>query len=182
MPLSATVTFISPISDIPGDETPLPEIDPAWFPAIWIATEVEFNITFAYSQDEIVFPILSCQLSSITPTIEGITTYAIGADTIKVKGTPINIFKDEIFRFVFKDKTEKNLSPTNTEDWLAIVGWGPPSSNMQSVNWQFSAVYSDPIAPGIPAGSATFNSSQYIAWDYVPSLNYFTTLVSKGKV
>jgi hypothetical protein len=128
-------------------------------------------------------PILSVEVS-VSPEVEGITFTKVGTDTIKVKGTPVNVFTDEIFRFLFPDKSERNLAPTNTENWDTIVKWAPPGLKEKTVAYSFAVKYDDNPAAVVPivGDTVTATLSQNIAWLFDPSLAYFKDLVKKGKL
>ncbi len=181
MPVKVTVTPISGISSIPGDTAPVG--DPAWLPSIYNAVAVEFDIVFSYEEEPDTAPILSVSLASISPAVEGLTFTKVGTDTIKVKGTPVNVFTDEIFRFLFADKSERNLSPTNTEDWETIVKWAAPGTKDKEVAYSFTVKYDDNPAAAVPIVGATVTTSlsQIVSWKYDPSLAYFQDLVKRGK-
>jgi phage terminase large subunit-like protein len=182
MPVKVTVTKISGISVIPGDTAP--EGDPAWLPSVYNAVAVEFDIKFEYLEDPDTASILSVNLASINPAVEGLTFTKVGTDTIKVKGTPVNVFPDEIFRFLFDDKSERDLAPTNTEDWKTIIKWAPPGLKEKTVAYNFAVKYDDNPAAAVPIVGATVTAtlSQNVAWLFNPSLAYFQDLVKKGKV
>ena len=182
MPVKVTVTSISGISTIPGDTAP--EGDPAWLPSVYNAVAVEFDIKFEYLEDPDTAPILSVNLTSISPAVEGITFTKVGTDTIKVKGTPVNVFTDEIFRFLFDDKSERDLAPTNTEDWKTIIKWAPPGLKEKTVTYNLSVKYDDNPAAAVPivGDTVTATLSQNVAWLFDPSLAYFQDLVKRGKV
>lgn len=181
MPVKVTVTPISGISPIPGDTAPVG--DPAWLPSIYNAVAVEFNIVFSYEEDSDTAPILSVSLASISPAVEGLTFTKVGTNTIKVKGTPVNVFTDEIFRFLFADKSERNLAPTNTEDWETIVKWAAPGVKDKQVTYNFTVKYDDNPAAAVPIVGATVTASlsQIVSWKFDPSLAYFQDLIKKGK-
>lgn len=182
MPVKVTVNSISGISAIPGDTAPVG--DPAWLPSIYNAVAVEFDIVFTYEETPDTAPILSVNLTSISPAVEGLTFTKVGTDTVKVKGTPVNVFTDEVFRFLFDDKSERNLAPTNTEDWKTIVKWAPPGLKEKTVAYNFSVKYDDNPAATVPivGDTVTATLSQNVAWLFTPSLAYFQDLVKKGKV
>ena len=182
MPVKVTVTSISGISTIPGDTAP--EGDPAWLPSVYNAVAVEFDIKFEYLEDPDTAPILSVNLASISPAVEGLTFTKVGTDTIKVKGTPVNVFPDEIFRFLFDDKSERDLAPTNTEDWKTIIKWAPPGLKEKTVPYNFAVKYDDNPAATVPivGDTVTATLSQNVAWLFDPSLAYFQDLVKRGKV
>ena len=182
MPVKVTVNPISGISAIPGDTAPVG--DPAWLPSLYNAVAIEFDIVFSYEEDPDTAPILSVNLTSINPAVEGLIFTKVGTDTIKVKGTPVNVFPDEIFRFLFDDKSERNLAPTNTEDWKTIVKWAPPGLKEKTVAYNFTVKYDDNPAAAVPivGDTATATLSQNIAWLFDPSLAYFKDLVKRGKV
>jgi hypothetical protein len=181
MPVKVTVTPVSGISPIPGDTAPVG--DPAWLPSIFNAVPVEFNIVFSYEEDPDTAPILSVDLTSISPAVEGLAFTKVGTDTIKVKGTAVNVFTDEIFRFLFADKSERNLPPTNTEDWETIVKWAAPGSNDKQVTYNFSVKYDDNPAATVPivGDTVTTSLSQIVSWKFDPSLAYFQDLIKRGK-
>jgi hypothetical protein len=182
MPVKVTVTEISGISAIPGDTAPVG--DPAWLPSIYNAVAVEFNIKFEYLEDPDTAPILSVNVTSISPAVEGLAFTKVGTDTIKVKGAAVNVFPDEIFRFLFPDKSERNLAPTNTEDWDTIVKWAAPGSNDKLVTYNFSVKYDDNPAATVPiiGDTVTTSLSQIVSWKFDPSLAYFQDLIKRGKV
>jgi phage terminase large subunit-like protein len=182
MPVKVTVIEISGISPIPGDTAPIG--DPAWLPSLYNAVEVEFNIVFSYEEDVDTAPILSVTLASVSPSVEGLTYTKVGSDTIKVKGAPVNVFNDEVFRFLFPDKSERNLAPTNTENWDTIVKWAAPGSKEKTVSYNFTVKYDDNPAAAVPivGDTVTATLSQNIAWLFNPSLAYFKDLVKKGKL
>jgi hypothetical protein len=181
MPVKVIVVPINGISPIPGDTAPVG--DPAWLPSIFNAVPVEFNIVFSYEEDPDTAPILSVNLTSISPTVEGLTFTKVGLDTIKVAGAAVNVFNDEIFRFLFKDKSERNLAPTNTEDWETIVKWAAPGTQTKQVTYVFSVKYDDNPAATVPIIGDTVTTSlfQIVSWKFDPSLAYFQDLVKKGK-
>ena len=182
MPVKVTVTKINGISTIPGDSAPVD--DPAWLPSVYNAVAIEFDIKFEYLEDPDTAPILSVNLDSISPAVEGITFTKVGTDTIKVKGTPVNVFTDEIFRFLFNDKSERDLAPTNTEDWKTIIKWAPPGLKEKTVAYNFAVKYDDNPAATVPivGDTVTATLSQNVAWLFDPSLAYFQDLVKRGKV
>ena len=182
MPVKVTVTKINGISTIPGDSAPVD--DPAWLPSVYNAVAIEFDIKFEYLEDPDTAPILSVNLDSISPAVEGITFTKVGTDTIKVKGTPVNVFTDEIFRFLFNDKSERDLAPTNTEDWKTIIKWAPPGLKEKTVLYNFAVKYDDNPAATVPivGDTVTATLSQNVAWLFDPSLAYFQDLVKRGKV
>ena len=182
MPVKVTVTEISGISPIPGDTAPVG--DPAWLPSIYNAVAVEFDIKFSYLEDPDTAPILSVNLASVSPAVEGLTYTKVGTDTIKVKGKAVNVFNDETFRFLFPDKSERNLAPTNTENWDTIVKWAPPGLKEKTVAYNFAVKYDDNPAAAVPIVGATVTAtlSQNIAWLFDPSLAYFKDLVKRGKL
>jgi hypothetical protein len=183
MPVKVTVSPISGISPIPGDNAPVG--DPAWLPSIYNAVAVEFDIVFSYEETPPdTAPILSVNLTSINPAVEGLTFTKVGTDTIKVKGTAVNVFTDEVFRFLFDDKSERNLAPTNTEDWDTIVKWAAPGTKEKTVLYNFVVKYDDNPAAAVPivGDTATAILSQNVAWLFDPSLAYFQDLLKRGKV
>jgi hypothetical protein len=182
MPVKVTVTPISGISEIPGDTAPVG--DPAWLPSVFNAVAVEFDIIFSYEETPDTAPILSVKLNSIDPAVEGLTFTKVGTNTIKVKGTPVNVFPDEIFRFLFPDKSERNLAPTNTENWDTIVKWSAPGTKEKTVSYNFEVKYDDNPAAAVPIVGATVTAtlSQNVAWKFDPSLAYFKDLIKRGKL
>jgi len=183
MPVKVKVTEISGISPIPGDSAPVG--DPAWLPSLYNAVAMEFDVVFTYEEEPPdTAPILAVNLVSISPAVEGLTFSKIGTNTIKVKGTPVNVFPDEIFRFLFPDKSERNLAPTNTENWDTIVKWAAPGTKEKTVLYNFSVKYDDNPAATVPIVGDTVTStlSQNVAWLFDPSLAYFQDLVKRGKV
>lgn len=183
MPVVMTCTPVKGVpTSIPGDTAPQGELVPTYLPSIFNAVEVEFDIKFEYQEGTVTCEVTQVVIDS-APDIEGLVFTVKGADTVSVKGTPVNVFKDEIFRFLFADGTEKNLPPTNTEDWDTIIKWAPPSKQLETVEYKFTVDYSGDITalPPIEDGSASASISQNIFWKYEPSLDHFNLLLLKGK-
>jgi hypothetical protein len=184
MPWKFTVIERIPLpSGIVGDQYPDVGTTPGsgYIPSALSGAEVDFDVKFEYSDGTDTAPVLSI----IVPTnlgVSGITVTKKGADTINIKGTPVNIFTDEVFRFVFPDLTEKNLPPDNTEPWKSIIKWAPPSSREKLATYNFIAKYDDNPAAAVPIVGATEPApiKQFFYWRYEPSLAYFKALVAKG--
>jgi hypothetical protein len=88
------------------------------------------------------------------------------------------------FVFLFDDQTERNLAPTNTEDWITIVKWAAPSAKEKTVTYNFTVKYDDNPTATIPivGNTVTLSLSQNVAWQFDPSLAYFRDLVNRGSV
>lgn len=183
MPVIMTASPIKGVpGSVPGDTAPVGEAVATFLPSILNAEEVEFDIVFTYKEDEDDAPILEVKIDT-APAVEGLTFTVKGTDTVNVKGKPVNVFKDEVFRFLFADGTEKNLSPTNTEDWDTIVKWAKPSKNLETVTYSFTVKYDENPTAVVPIVGDTVKASiqQNIFWKYEPSLAYFNDLLKKGK-
>jgi len=93
-------------------------------------------------------------------------------------------FQMRSFVFLFDDQTERNLAPTNTEDWITIVKWAAPSAKEKTVTYNFTVKYDDNPTATIPivGNTVTLSLSQNVAWQFDPSLAYFRDLVNRGSV
>jgi hypothetical protein len=169
-----------------------PEAGPgADIESIYANSNIDFDITFTYEEssgeDEtaitVTAPVLSVELVGDLPFDGGEFT-VVSADTIKISGRSTGIFTDEIFRFLFKDKSTQDLLPDNDEPWLTIIKWDKPSQTEKLLNYTFKVTYDDggDIQNPIPAGDAEVVLTQYVYWDFDPSLDVFKQLVSEGGV
>lgn len=185
MPWKFTVTPLIPLpSGIQGDQYPDVGILPGsgYIPSALQGAPVDFTVKFEYTDGVDTAPVSLIIIPS-NLGVDGVTATTAGPDTVRIQGTPVNIFTDEIFRFVFPDRTEKNLPPNNTEPYDSIIKWAPPSSREQLATYNFTAKYDDNPAAATPIVGATepVEMKQYFYWRYEPSLEYFKALVAKGK-
>lgn len=115
--------------------------------------------------------------------VENLTITKKGLDTVNFKGKPANIFTDEIFEFLFPDKSKKVLPSTNTENWDVIVRWAKPGTVEKKITYSFKVKYDDNAAAVVPivGGTVDIDFTQYFYWKFEPSLAAFQDLVKKGK-
>lgn len=177
-----TVAPLKPFPSVAGDNYPGALPGSTFVPSAIQTVEVDFTIKFEYTDEVDTAPV---SLITIPPNlgVTGLVATIAGADTVRIQGTPINVFTDEIFRFVFPDHSEKNLPFDNTEPYDSIVKWAPPSSREKLVTYKFIVKYDDNPAATTPIVGASEEViiSQYFYWRYEPSLAAFKALVAKGK-
>jgi hypothetical protein len=167
-----------------------PEAGPgADIESIFANSDIDFDITFTYEETveegeestTITAPVLSVELVGDLP-VDGGEFTVVSADTIKISGRSTGIFTDEIFRFLFNDKSEKNLLPDNDEPWLTIIKWDKPAQTEKLLNYTFKVTYDDggDVQNPIPAGDTEVALTQFAYWNFVPSLEVFGSLVEEG--
>jgi hypothetical protein len=122
-------------------------------------------------------PILEVKVIGDSP-FEGADIEIVDTDTVRVVGRSTGLFTDEIFRFLFANKDEINLTPDNTEDWLAIVKWAAPGNIEETATYTFEITYGN--AAGIQGDTVTASFTQFVYWDFNPSLNIFGQLVAES--
>lgn len=157
--------------------------------SIYANSDINFNIIFTYEETVeegeettvITAPVIEVELEGDLPFDGGVLT-VVSDDTINISGRSTGIFTDEIFRFLFNDKSEQNLLPDNEEPWLSVIKWDKPSQTEKLLNYKFKVVYDDggdALNP-IPAGEAEVSLTQFAYWDFNPSLNVFGQLVDES--
>jgi len=189
--VSANAPFQFPANIIndsfpPADEESSPGAD---FPSIYANTDIDINLKFSYSESSgegeesssLFAPILEVQLLGESP-FDGTTVEALNNDTIRVSGRSTGLFTDEIFRFLFANKDELNLKPDNTEDWIAIVKWAAPGNIEETATYTFEITYGNAAGNGVSIQGDTVTASftQFVYWDFNPSLNIFGQLVAES--
>lgn len=176
-----------PPSPTPPDEEP--GQPGANIESIYANSAINFNIVFNYKEtvgegDEsivVTAPVVKVELIGNLPFEGGVIT-VVSNDTVNISGRSTGIFTDEVFRFLFNDKSEKNLLPDNTEPWLSIIKWDKPSQIEKLLSYKFNIEYDeggDALNP-ISAGEEEVTLTQFAYWDFVPSLAVFVQLVEES--
>lgn len=191
MAIKISVTANTPFefpSDIINDSFPPPDEESeagADIPSIYANTDINFDITFSYEvivESEppqiITAPIIEIELLEELP-LDGAVFTVVSSDTINISGRSTGLFIDEIFRFLFADKSEKDLLPDNTEDWLSIIKWQKPSKIEELISYKLRVHYGANL-PIIPAGIADIDLTQFAYWNFEPSLAVFKDLVDES--
>lgn len=189
--VSANAPFQFPANIIndsfpPEDEESGPGAD---IPSVYANLDIDFNIVFSYTESSgegeetvsVSAPILEVKPIGDSP-FEGADIEIVDNETIRVVGRTTGFFTDEIFRFLFDDKTELNLTPDNTEDWLAIVKWAAPANIEETATYTFEITYDNASGNGVSIVGDTITASftQFVYWDFNPSLNIFGQLVAES--
>lgn len=185
MPATIQVTPNKPFpSGIVGDKYPDLAALPGSLlvPSSFSGAEIDFDIQFGWEEGEDTTTVYEVIVDGELG-IEGLTATIVGSDTVNIKGTPVNLFPDEVFRFVFPDGTEKDLPPVNTEPYFSIIKWKQPSSREILANYKFIIKYDDNPAATVPIVGDTVpvELGQYFYWKYEPSLALFDKLVKQGQ-
>jgi hypothetical protein len=170
----------------PADEESSPGAD---IPSIYANLDVDFNLVFRYTETSgegeesvtVSAPILEVKVVGDSP-FEGADIEIVDTDTVRVVGRSTGFFTDEIFRFLFANKDEIDLTPDNTEDWLAIVKWAPPGKIEEIATYTFEITYGNVTGNGASIQSGTVKASftQFVYWNFNPSLNTFGQLVAES--
>lgn len=192
MPIFVEAIAVSPFEfpiDIPGDSY-IPSDTSSLIPSVYANTPVDFDIIFGYEEEveapggeleTITAPIVSVELVSSMP-FTGTTVAYPSIDTVNISGNTTGKFNDEVFEFLFYDKSRQILPPDNQEPWLSIIRWSKPADNEDTAVYQVQVSWgSVTTANGtIVAGEGIIAVSQYVYWYYVPSLNMFDQLVDES--
>lgn len=172
----------------PADEESPPGAD---IPSIYANADIDFDIVFSYSESSeggegeesvsVSAPILEVKLVGELP-FEGAEIEIVDNETVKILGRSTGLFTDETFRFLFADKSELNLTPDNTENWIAIVKWAAPASIEETATYTFEITYDDASEGEITivGDTVTVEIKQFVYWDFNPSLNAFSQLVEES--
>jgi hypothetical protein len=189
--VSANAPFKFPANIIndsfpPVDEESSPGAD---IPSVYANLDIDFNIKFSYSKTagegeesiSVAAPIVEIKSVGALP-FDGSTVEVVDNETIRIAGRSTGFFIDEIFRFLFADKTELNLKPDNTDNWTAIVKWAAPGKIEELATFTFEVFYGSASGSGITIqpGSEIVNLTQFVYWDFNPSLNIFGSLVAES--
>jgi hypothetical protein len=157
--------------------------------SIYANSNINFDITFTYEETVgegeestvITAPVVNVELIDNLP-FDGSMFTVVSNDTINISGRSTGIFTDEVFRFLFNDKSEQNLLPDNTEPWVSIIKWSKPSQIEKLLSYKFNVEYGDggdALNP-ISAGETEVTLTQFAYWDFEPSLAVFVQLVKEA--
>jgi hypothetical protein len=165
-----------PTESIPGDE---PEEGPgSFFPSVYGGSPFQLTLSFEIKPDELS---PSYELLSVTPTTDlssiGINVSVISSSSVLISGNVINVFPGEFYRFVLRSGTEKILPPVNSEDWVAVTGWGIPTVVESDATYNFDIVYNDLVT----TSTVSTSSVQFFFWSFNSSLNTFKNLINQGE-
>lgn len=169
----------------PDDEESEPGAD---IPSVYANLDIDFNITFSYTEStgegeeavSVSAPIL--EVTPISLPFEGVNIEVVDNKTVKIVGRSTGFFTDEIFRFLFDDKTELDLTPDNDKDWIAIIKWAAPENIEELATYTFEITYGAASGSGITIspGSVVASFTQFVYWDFNPSLDVFGQLVEES--
>jgi hypothetical protein len=184
---SANASFQFP-SNIANDSFPPPDEESspgADIPSIYANLDIDFNLVFSYTETSgegeglvtVSAPILEIKVVGDSP-FEGAGIEIVDTDTVRVTGRSTGLFTDEIFRFLFANEDEIDLTPDNTENWLAIIKWAAPGNIEETATYTFEITYGNAV--GIQGDTVTASFTQFVYWDFNPSLNIFGQLVAES--
>lgn len=170
-PETITVSFVvsntvNVPGSIPGDYGS--EVIPSVYDEEYFSMDLTFEVTSSISG--------SIPISNVTPTftpnVEGFYVNSVSNSIVRVSGTPTNVF-NQTFTFLKNDLSVAAL-PYNTPntEWLAIVGWSPPSVTVKTITHTFDIIHN--------RGSNSVSSAQNIVWEYGHGITRFQNLIAEG--
>jgi hypothetical protein len=183
MPLTATIIAITPLPDsIPGSAN-AEETVGFTFPSVYGGQDIDFNAEFSFVESD-EFSSTTYPVVEITPLVDlsdkgvSISTAYTNTNTVNISGNIFNVFFGEYYRFLLRDASVKNLPPVNNEDWVTLVGWGRPSSNIAELKYEFEVKYNT-----APTTTVTVIStiSQEVFYNFNSGISTFRTLLSQGE-
>lgn len=163
--ISVSNTVNVPAS-IPGDYGSA--IIPSVYDEEYFSMDLTFSVTSSISGSVPV----SNVVFSFTPNVEGLSINTVSNSVIRVSGTPTNVF-NQTYTFLKNDFTVGTL-PYNTPNtqWLAIVGWTPPSVTIATITHDFTVNYT--------GGPSNLSTPQNIVWEYSHGIIRFQNLIAQG--
>lgn len=186
-PMNSDPTFTTKTSDYyTFTALPDPALAASTIPSTITSSSVDFNIAITGNGADPagVYVVNSVTLISFPIAEVGLSSTVVNGTIVRIQGTT-SAMTGEYYRFLLRNKTLANLSPGNTEDWVAITKWNPPPTPWEKfgvytfeVNYDFTdAITMVPLVNQ----TATFEVTQYSYWSYVPSLAAFESLVAQGE-
>jgi hypothetical protein len=167
MAVQVTITPIT-IPSIPGDQA-----DPTGFaPSVYASQSFTYDTTFSVTDDNTLLPV---NITSITctPPLPGITITTTDSNPLAYKlrntGVIVGVFTDEYYKFV-QNKEVVTLPVNTTESNVSIVEWKQPTVKSNLISYTYV------ITTDIP-GTINTSLSQYVYWNFDPSLNAFSNFV-----
>lgn len=174
---SITSSIGLPTTPIPGDTEP-GETSGSTFPSVYGGSPFQLNVSFEVKPDEFS---PSYNILSVTSTIDltsiGIEVSTASSSSVIISGNVVNVFPGEFYKFLLRNRTELNLPPINSEDWVTVTGWGIPTIIETGTTYVFDITYDD---LGIPTSIST-SSTQLFFWSFDSSLNTFKSLIDQGE-
>lgn len=194
MPLIKTKTNEVGFLVIPGDDYPgfSEEVQDTYFPSIFQNNQFSIDIEFSYlhteeSMDpevpntEIQVNILDVGIT--LPPYSQVSMTVVDPDPtlykVRVSGSLTGLFPSEVYEYLMKNRSVKQLNPPPTGDWLAIVGWQIPSIRKVTFDYGFT-VSIEPNPYDASPIEVTYSQIGY--WDFSQSLTYFQDSLAQGKL
>ena len=186
-PMDSDPTFVAKTSDYYTNTALVdPVLAAKTIPSTATSSQVDFNI--AITGDALdpagAYVVNSAVLVSVPAVETGLSFTVVNGTTVRIQGG-LSGMTGEYYRFLLRDRTLANLSPSNTEDWVAITKWNPPPTPWEKVGvYTFTVNYdfTDAITMvPLTNQTATFEVIQYSYWNYTPALAAFKQLVLQGE-
>lgn len=157
--------------------------------SVYAGVEIEYNVEFQYkdaiTDGESISYVDGTVLkvkNKTNLTQYGLTSTNISTTTIAVSGTIIGIFPGEKFNFLMEDKSQKELPYPNTENWVALLKYTPPSQMVEEllsyevdVSWQSSMSF-------LTTGTDATTMTQYVYFSFDSISNTIKQIVSEGEL
>ena len=121
------------------------------------------------------------EIVSTNLPVSGISVVKIASDTLRISGTPSQVFTDSYYEFIMKDKSIKILPPNTTEEFLSIITWSPPLTKFIDTTYVLNLNVALSTTPTIQT-LEVLNLSQGVYWYYPTAVQAFRTLLSKGTI
>lgn len=118
-------------------------------------------------------------LVSYTAPFQGFVATQKDNYTIRITGTPTQVFEGSTYDFLMPDGTIQSLPQNTNANFLTLVKWAPPGLKYKLVTHQITATFVDPI---VGPFTTTFNLQQDVYWKLGPSLQAFRDLLARGKL
>jgi hypothetical protein len=178
MSVTYTITTSTgfPITLPPGSPQSGDIVPENLLPGVYGGVPISFDLKISSTEPEFINYISATnELSSIGVDIQILST---STDTVSISANFTGIF-NETFKFLKRDLTEAILPPNNTEDWLTLIQWVPPSISLTTVYYTFTYVVN--VSETVSyISSSTFVQEVY--YGYQQSLNTFRNLLSQGEI
>lgn len=158
-----------------------PELSLVHLPSLYASIPVDYNISISGVDDVTV----KSAILTNPPADENISLETLNQTNFRATGT-VSSFSGESFRLKLLDNTFITI-PVLTEDFdtpSSVVKWTAPGQPWSRTNiYKFKVTYDQDSSdePPIVNATADFTVTQYVYWNYDPSLQALAVLVERSQ-
>jgi hypothetical protein len=181
-PRNTDPSFVNKTSDIyETDIVSDPILVLSHIPSLYATTQVNFNISISGTEEVTV---TGAQLISPFPAESNFQFTTVNSSTVRIQGI-VDSFIGEFFRLKLTDNSFVTIDTIADEpaEPNTVVEWNRPNLPWsRSINYRFNVSYNQLVEGVLITGQQSqFTVTQYIYWNFDPSLAALNDLVERSQ-